>query len=356
LDADFFSGLRGLTARHNVCYVMASQAHLLELSYAEGVLGSPFFNIFAVQRLGLFSQAEALQLIHGPSQAAGVTFSEAMVEFMLDLVGLHPLFLNIASFHAFACLQDVTQALDSNVVEAGCQQVRRKVLAELEGHLRYYWSKLDERERGTLASLEQAGHGETTRVLLRQLEQRGLVVQDDGGYRYLSAALADFVGRQVAEESTRGAMAELGAALIGRKLGRYIITEQVGQGGMAQVYKGRHEDLKRDVAVKILSAHLADDEDFLERFRREAQAVAALRHPHIVQVHDFGTQSGLYYMVMEYVTGGTLKDRLAGLGSGGGTMCLAEAVRIVREVADALDYAHTQGIAVMRIDHRGRYV
>jgi serine/threonine-protein kinase len=113
---------------------------------------------------------------------------------------------------------------------------------------------------------------------------------------------------------------------------------------MAQVYKGRHEELKRDVAVKVLAAHLANDESFLERFRREAQAVAALRHPHIVQVHDFGTQGGLHYMVMEYVSGGTLKDRLAAFGSGGGAMPLPGTVRIVCQVAAALDYAHAQGI------------
>jgi serine/threonine-protein kinase len=113
---------------------------------------------------------------------------------------------------------------------------------------------------------------------------------------------------------------------------------------MAQVYKGRHEALQRDVAIKVLLAHLADDEEFLERFRREAQAVAAMRHPHIVHVHDFGAQDGLYYMVMEYVIGGTLKDRLVGLGSSGDTLPLVEVVRIIGEVAAALDYAHAQGI------------
>ena len=99
LDADFFSGLRGLAARAEISYVTASQEHLLELSYAEGVLGSPFFNIFAVQRLGLFSQAEAVQLIHEPAQAAGMPFATALADFILELVGPQPLFLNIACFH-----------------------------------------------------------------------------------------------------------------------------------------------------------------------------------------------------------------------------------------------------------------
>ncbi len=300
LDADFFSGLRGLTARHNVCYVTASQAHLLELSYAEGVLGSPFFNIFAVQHLGLFSQAEALELVHRPSQAAGVTFSESLAKFILDLVGPHPMFLNIACFHFFTA------------TEEGQLEGQRKILAELEGHLRYYWSKLDNREKETLAALEQMEQDETAQVIVHRLERHGLVVQDKGAYRYSSVALADFVSRHVAEESRDRAVARAGTTLIESRLGSYLITEQVGQGGMAQVYKGRHEALQRDVAIKVLLAHLADDEEFLARFRREAQAVASLRHPHIVQVHDFGVHDGLYY----YGDGTYYRGKPQGSGGG----------------------------------------
>jgi serine/threonine protein kinase len=140
-----------------------------------------------------------------------------------------------------------------------------------------------------------------------------------------------------------GTLAKPGTTLIGRRLGQYFITEQVGKGSIARVYRGRHEGLQQDVAVKVLFAHLADDEEFLTRFRREAQAVATLRHPHIVQVHDFGTHDELYYVVMEYVTGGTLKDRLARVGSGGGTLPLTEVGRLIREAATALDYAHARG-------------
>jgi RIO-like serine/threonine protein kinase len=350
LDADFFSGLRGLTARHNVCYITASQAHLLELSYAEGVLGSPFFNIFAVQHLGLFSPAEALDLIHKPSQAAGVTFSEGLANFMLDLVGPHPMFLNIACFQAFTILSCAPSGPERGVdaAEAGRQEMQRKILAELEGHLRYYWSKLDDREKRTLVALEHLEQDETAQVIVHRLEQHGLVIQANGAYRYASAALADFVSRQVARERAGRVMAGPDPSLIGCKLGPYLITEQVGRGGMAQVYKGRHEALQRDVAIKVLLAHLAGDEEFLARFRREAQAVASLRHAHIVQVHDFGVQDGLYYMVMEHISGGTLKDRLADLAGpthqDAPRLPLAEVGQIIEEVATALDYAHAQGI------------
>lgn len=332
LDADFFSGLRGLTARYNVCYVTASQSHLLELSYAEGVLGSPFFNIFAVQHLGLFNPAEAFELIHKPAQAAGVTFPETLAQCIFDLVGPHPLFLTIACFYTFTA------------AKAEWPEVQRKTLAELEGHLHYYWSKLDDREKETLAALQQMEQGETTQVIIHRLEQYGLVIKNNGTYRYASLALADFVSRHVATESLSRPVSGSGTTLMGSKLGPYLVLEPLGHGGMAQVYKGRHEALQRDVAIKVLLAHLAGDEEFLARFRREAQAVASLRHPHIVQVYDFGVQGDLYYMVMEYITGGTLKEQLTRFGSGETSLPLAQVVRIIREVAAALDYAHAQGI------------
>jgi serine/threonine-protein kinase len=350
LDADFFSGLRGLTGRHDICYVTASQTHLLELSYAEGVLGSPFFNIFAVQHLGLFSPPEARQLIHQPAAVAGLPFAEAAGELILNLVGPHPLFLNIACFHTFAWLQSGLQSYQHeadkqfDLTEAGSQIVQSKVLAEMEGHFRYYWSKLDQHERQALINLGQAGQGETTRVLMHRLEQQGLIVRDNGGYRYLSMALADFVARQAAEGQGIGLPTEPGHLGVGSRLGQYVITDQLGQGGMAWVYKGRHQALQRDVAIKILLTHLADDETALARFHREAQAVAGLRHPHIVQVYDFGMIEDCYYMVMEYINGGSLKDRLAALTATGDLMPLDEVVRLIREVAAALDYAHVRGI------------
>jgi serine/threonine protein kinase len=77
------------------------------------------------------------------------------------------------------------------------------------------------------------------------------------------------------------------ANLVGKTLGKYQITELLGKGGMAEVYKAYHPKLERYVAIKVLYSFLAEGEDFLGRFSREAKAVASLRHPHIVQIHDF---------------------------------------------------------------------
>jgi serine/threonine protein kinase len=132
--------------------------------------------------------------------------------------------------------------------------------------------------------------------------------------------------------------------LTGQTLDRYLLTERLGIGGMAAVFKAYQQTLDRYVAVKILHPLVAADETFLARFRREARAVAALRHPHIVQVYDFGNDGDRYYMAMEYVEGLTLKQRLEALRQAGECMPVGEAVRIAIQVADALAYAHEQGM------------
>lgn len=129
--------------------------------------------------------------------------------------------------------------------------------------------------------------------------------------------------------------------LVDKTLGKYRVLEHIGHGGMSEVYKGQQAQLERMVAIKVLHPFLADDEGFVVRFQREARIVATLRHPNIVQVYDFDYNEdlGIYYMVMEYIAGATLKDRL-----NQGPFQPDEAVRITAAVADALDYAHQRGM------------
>jgi tetratricopeptide (TPR) repeat protein/tRNA A-37 threonylcarbamoyl transferase component Bud32 len=127
--------------------------------------------------------------------------------------------------------------------------------------------------------------------------------------------------------------------LIGQTLGGYRILEQIGRGGMATVYKAFQPSLDRNVAIKVLPAYYAEqDETFLKRFRIEARAVARLRHPNILMVHDYGEQDGITFIAMEYVEAGTLTERL------GRPMPLPEVEVLLRQVAAALEYAHEQGI------------
>src|SRR6266436_1025282 len=136
-------------------------------------------------------------------------------------------------------------------------------------------------------------------------------------------------------------------ALVGKSLGQFRIVERIGAGGMAMVFKAYQPTLDRYVAVKVLPAYHARDPIFVKRFTQEARSVAKLQHANIVQIHDFGTEpagagrSGgdITYIVMEYVEGGTLKDRLKQRA-----LTVPEAVDFVIQAAEGLGCAHSHGI------------
>lgn len=129
------------------------------------------------------------------------------------------------------------------------------------------------------------------------------------------------------------------ANLVGQQLGPYEIKEMVGQGGMASVYKAYHPATDRFVAVKVMLPNMAVDETFVKRFQREAQFVASLQHIHILQVFDYGEQDGVAYLVMPFLTGNTLADKILN-----NPLDVKEALRIFRQLAQALDYAHERGL------------
>jgi serine/threonine protein kinase/tetratricopeptide (TPR) repeat protein len=125
--------------------------------------------------------------------------------------------------------------------------------------------------------------------------------------------------------------------LKGQQIGQFELLERLGRGGMAEVYRAYQPSMDRFVAIKIMLGHLAEEsEDFIERFKREAQEVGKLRHPHIVNVFDFGVQDDLYFMVMEYIQGGTLKAHIKRKNG----LPPREALTIASQIADALQYAH----------------
>ncbi len=131
---------------------------------------------------------------------------------------------------------------------------------------------------------------------------------------------------------------------IGRTLSKVKIERKLGRGGMAEVYLGRHTTLNRPVAVKILQAHLQEDEDLKRRFMAEAQSVAALRHPNIVQVFDYDVVEGQPYIVMELLQGYSLSEYLSKLHDSGITLPISSVSRLIKKLAAALDYAHERGI------------
>ena len=123
--------------------------------------------------------------------------------------------------------------------------------------------------------------------------------------------------------------------------GRYVLGESLGSGGMGEVYLAHDGVLERDVALKILRSQYAGDEEFAERFRREARSAASLSHPNIVQIYDRGeTEDGTSYIAMEYVPGGTLKEQIERRAPFGDR----EAAAVGAQIADALGAAHEQGM------------
>jgi predicted Ser/Thr protein kinase len=126
---------------------------------------------------------------------------------------------------------------------------------------------------------------------------------------------------------------------LGRRLPELEAFELIGPGGMGTVYKARHRELDRPVAVKVLHPHLRDDAAFSERFIREARTLAHLDHPNIVRVYDFGHREGVYFLVMEFVDGTTLRQAIEA-----GGMTPKDALSIVPRICEALQYAHDQGV------------
>lgn len=126
---------------------------------------------------------------------------------------------------------------------------------------------------------------------------------------------------------------------IPKTIGRYIIKEKLGHGGMGYVYLGYDPQIERDVAIKVLPRELLHDPMFRERFEREARAIAVLDHPAVVPVHDFGKDQDQPYIVMRYMTGGALSKRLKGR-----PFSMPEILQIIRRIGPALDEAHKLGI------------
>lgn len=132
-------------------------------------------------------------------------------------------------------------------------------------------------------------------------------------------------------------------------LGRYRLVRRIGRGGMGEVWLAEDPHLQRQVALKVLPVRKRDDAEFLERFEREARAAASLHHPHILPVHDYGQQQmddnqAITYLVMSYVSGGSVEDRLKAFSNGQGMLTQAVALGYLFQVAEAIDYAHQNHI------------
>ena len=133
-------------------------------------------------------------------------------------------------------------------------------------------------------------------------------------------------------------------SLIGRYIGKYKIESMLGRGGMAEVYKAYQENLERHVAIKLMYPFMSADENFVNRFKREALTMARIDHVNIVRVYDFDVENSRYYIVMQFIQGGTLKEKIEEALALGQLVPLADTVQVMLEMADALAYAHSYGM------------
>ncbi|MGH9836551.1 MAG: protein kinase domain-containing protein, partial [Blastocatellia bacterium] len=178
-----------------------------------------------------------------------------------------------------------------------------------------------------LAFLDRACAGDDE--LRREVES--LLASHDEAGTFIDKQPDDVVAGMLAEEQAH--------SVIGRTLGHYKLQSLLGAGGMGEVYRARDLRLDRDVAVKILPEQFAQDPEALRRFEREAKAVAALSHPNILAIHDFGAEQGVSYAVTELLEGATLRERLRPA-----PLDWREAVRIGIAIAEGLAAAHAKGI------------
>jgi hypothetical protein len=182
----FFARLRGLTTKHGISYLTASQRPLFAITADESILSSPFFNIFVTLSLGTFSESEARELLTHRLKGTGYSFPTELCNHLLQLVGLHPFFLHIAGYHAFHALiqeRNLPDRWQNFNIDAPIE-------IEANSHLGYLWQNLTEDEQYCLAVAD--GPIE----ILRQLEQQCLLLSTDGVYRYTSEILLRFVRRQ----------------------------------------------------------------------------------------------------------------------------------------------------------------
>jgi tRNA A-37 threonylcarbamoyl transferase component Bud32 len=349
-EPDFYGELRSLAGEVGVVYLTGSKRGLYELTYRHSsTLSSPFFNIFAELPLALMSEAEAQEMLvnlsrlppSGPLLASGERqgrdqggqpgFSPPVVARALEWAGPHPFFLQLAGYQLWE-----SGAAQGDLAGEELELAQRRFLAEAEDHFRYFWSQLEEVERAGVLHPEQVSE-----EVQRQLHRRGFLRPAGTFGQPFCSSFAEFARRQEqATPSTPAISPSPGSDLTGESVGPYRVLERCGQGGMSEVYKGYHPMIDRYVAIKVLRPALADDDEFRTRFQREATAIAAMRHPNIVQLHDFGQLGDRFYMVMEFIDAGSLREKQIE----GKRLPLPDVVAIVRGVAAALDYAHSRNI------------
>ena len=346
-DLEFFSFLRSIANNYDVAYVTSSARDLQELCHTQLIADSPFFNIFTNVFLRAFTRAEALQLIIKPSAEAGVPL-EGYARRILEIAGYFPYFLQIACSAYFDHLQENDGKLDREEVEA-------TFLDEAKGQFRFIWDHLSDGFRGSIRESIENGRVEKEHEhIYEDLKRAGFFIQDDRGPRIFSTLFSSVISRPRVittelRETDRAVMAVhdgktekvVAPPLLepDGHIGRFEIRRTLGAGGMGEIFEGYDTELQRTVAIKVLASKHIEDETMKQRFLREARMASQLNHPSIATIHEIGEAAGNPYIVMEYVEGQTLAERLEN-----GALELNEIIDIGVQSAEALFEAHERGV------------
>lgn len=352
-DLDFYSFLRAAANNYDVAYVTSSARDLQELCHTAQIADSPFFNIFTNVYLRTIAPLEVRQLVVDLSAAAGVPL-EPHFDRIVDLAGAFPFFLQIACSSYFEAVTEETPADRIDAVAA------ELFLDEARGHFRFIWEHFDPGHRDVIRALVTGGQVDAQKShLLEDLRRNGYVTDGPDGPRAFSSAFVDAISKALpgavagvpippTEKFNPSDPRELVvpggdiAQLLADqgRIGRFVIRERLGGGGMGDVYSAVDSELTRTVAVKVLGMRYAADPMSKRRFLREAQMASILNHPNIATIYEIGELSGIPYIVMEFVEGQTLTDLLATKGR----LPIATVIDVGRQMASALEEAHEKGV------------
>jgi serine/threonine-protein kinase len=345
-DLEFYSFLRSVANNYDVAYVTSSARDLQELCHTQLIADSPFFNIFTNVFLRAFTRNEAVDLIAIPSAEAGLPL-EGFSRRIMETGGYFPYFLQIACSAYFDHLSE-----SSKLVR---EEVEATFLDEAKGQFRFIWDHMNDGYRGAIREFIQTGSvGKEHEHIYEDLKRAGYFIEEDRGPRVFSSLFASVVSRPriittELRETDRAAMAVhdgrtekvVAPPLIEPEghIGRFDIIRALGSGGMGDIFEARDTDLQRSVAIKVLASKHVEDETMKQRFLREARMASQLNHPNIATIYEIGEAAGNPYIVMEYVEGETLSDRL-----GNGPLDLKEIVEIGLQTAEALAEAHERQV------------
>jgi eukaryotic-like serine/threonine-protein kinase len=346
-DLEFYSFLRSIANNYDVAYVTSSARDLQELCHTQLIADSPFFNIFTNVFLRSFTRKEAVELITKPSAEAGLPL-EGYARRIMELAGFFPYFLQIACSAFFDQLSENEGKLDREEVEA-------TFFDEAKGQFRFIWDHMSDGNRRCVRDFVENGQVEKEQAhVYEDLKRAGYFIEDDRGPRIFSTMFSAIISRPriittELRETDRAAMAvhdgktEKVAAppLIEPEghIGRFDIRRSLGSGGMGEIFEAYDTDLHRTVAIKVLASKHIEDETMKQRFLREARMASQLNHPNIAMIYEIGEAAGNPFIVMEYVEGETLADRLAG-----GPLDFKEIAEVGEQAADALAEAHERGV------------